>query len=187
MGSLAGTTILLVDDDPLLLRGLSRGLESEGAEVIGVGTVEDGLEQLCEPIDLVITDVNLGPASGLLIARAAAVRVPSVPVLAISGQATVEDAFELGRAGVVAILEKPFGVDILVDAVAKIAPPGEAEIESVARRMVGAASLGDVLGRVRRAMVNEALERADQTKSHAAAELGISRQHLQKLLERGQA
>ena len=36
-------------------------------------------------------------------------------------------------------------------------------------------------------MVNEALERADQTKSHAAAELGISRQHLQKLLERGQA
>ncbi len=187
VGSLDGTTILLVDDDPLLRRGLRRGLESEGAEVIGASTMQEGLEQLDSPIDVLITDVNLGDASGVELAREAAARLPSVPVLAISGEATIADAFALGRAGVAGILEKPFGVEALVAAVSGLVPPIAVELEVVARRLVGSVDLGEVLDRVRRAMVNEALERSDQTKSHAAAELGISRQHLQKLLERGQA
>ena len=58
----AGTRILVVEDEYLLARQMSRALVQEGAEVVGcVGTVAaalDALSRLAE-VDLAVLDINL--------------------------------------------------------------------------------------------------------------------------------
>ncbi len=177
--------ILVVDDEPLILRLLTRVLARTKAEVIAVATVDAALAALETGVDLVVTDIQIAGRSGVEVARAAAQRRPAPPVIAISAYAEAADGLALGQAGVVAFVAKPFTADDILEVVEGLQAPTNHELDTVVRRCVGDWPMPDVLDAVRRSMVFEALARSHGNKSQAAALLGVSRQNLQKILSRG--
>ena len=178
--------VLAVDDDPHVLRVLARMLRRFARETLTAASCDEGLEKLNGGgIDLLVVDVHLGERHGVELARAAAHLHPAPAVVAVTGAASPEDGLHLGRAGVATLLEKPFTLEHLRSALAQLEPPQPVELEAVIRRLVGVRPMPEVLDTVRRSMVREALARSGETKSHAAGMLGISRQHLSKIIERG--
>jgi DNA-binding response OmpR family regulator len=65
----------------------------------------------------VIADLRLAGRSAFPLLEAAARREPAPAVVAMSGQASAEESFRLGRLGVRAYLAKPFASDALLAAV----------------------------------------------------------------------
>ncbi len=115
--SLAGR-ILVVDDERNIRRTLRMVLEGEGATVLEAATGEEALAQIesAEPIEVIITDVMMPGISGLeLLERlAGAAGTPEVPVILISGHATVDDAVKATRLGAFDFFEKPLARDRVV-------------------------------------------------------------------------
>jgi DNA-binding NtrC family response regulator len=115
MSSASGATkrrILVVEDDPDVRRTLERCLVREGCEVT---TAVDGKEA-AEKIDrarpeLVLTDLEMPRAGGREVVALAVQR--RVPVVVLTGHATVSAAVELMRAGAANFLTKPFTPDTL--------------------------------------------------------------------------
>jgi DNA-binding NtrC family response regulator len=105
-------TILVVDDEKNIRRTLQLVLEGEGYKVVGAETAEAGLEILAspsQPVDLAIFDVKLPQMSGLealeRIRREEATR--DLPIVVISGHATVNDAVHAIKLGASDFFEKP--------------------------------------------------------------------------------
>jgi two-component system, NtrC family, nitrogen regulation response regulator NtrX len=117
--SLAGT-ILVVDDERNIRRTLRMVLEGEGATVVEAETGEAALVALAAarpPIEVMITDVMMPGISGLeLLAqlRDPERGTPPVPVIMISGHATVEDAVKATRLGAFDFFEKPLARDRVI-------------------------------------------------------------------------
>jgi DNA-binding NtrC family response regulator len=185
--SLFFTLILIVDDDPPVRRILERVLRGKCERVIEAGSVDEAIEALKEKVDLVITDLRLGTGSGIDVALAAAKQHPAPPVVAMSGAADAADGVALGKVGVSAFLAKPFVPSQVMQVLERLQAPEQVELDAVVSRIVGTRNMPDVLDTIRRSMVLEALARTEGNKAQAAQLLGISRQHLQKILERGRA
>lgn len=105
-------TILVVDDEKNIRRTLQLVLEGEGYKVVGAETAEQGLEMIAsptQPVDLAIFDVKLPQMSGLdaleRIRREEASR--DLPIVVISGHATVNDAVHAIKLGASDFFEKP--------------------------------------------------------------------------------
>jgi two-component system, cell cycle sensor histidine kinase and response regulator CckA len=122
----AGGTVLLVDDESLLLATLARALERLGIPVATASSGHEALDLLdSRPVDswrALVTDVLMPGMSGVDLGRAAHIRIPRLPVIYISGQSE-----ELTRAlGALNVhehfLAKPFGVHSLVKALEQLAP-----------------------------------------------------------------
>ena len=116
--SLAGR-ILVVDDERNIRRTLRMVLEGEGATVLEAATGEEALAALEgeEPIEVVITDVKMPGISGLELLEklsGAAGGTPAVPVILISGHATVDDAVKATRLGAFDFFEKPLARDRVI-------------------------------------------------------------------------
>ena len=72
--------VMLVDDDPAVLSGLSRALNNEPYTVISAGSAEDALRALrVQPVDVVVSDEEM---PGM---RAADVGLPSHSASAVFG------------------------------------------------------------------------------------------------------
>jgi PAS domain S-box-containing protein len=87
--------ILLVDDEPAVLRAVKRILENEGAEVLvaeGPTAARDVLATDPRPIDVLLTDVLMPEASGPELANELHARRPEMKVLLMSGY--TEDQLE---------------------------------------------------------------------------------------------
>lgn len=89
--------LLLVDDDPMILRALRTILESSGFEVLN--TVQDASDaerqyELLKP-DLLILDIRMPEISGLEIARSILAKKPSAAILLLT---TFKDAQWLSEA-----------------------------------------------------------------------------------------
>lgn len=108
--------VLVVEDDPGLCEAVARVARGRSAEVWEARTLLDGLRLLEQGPDLVIADLRLGDASAFPLFEAAARRAPAPALVAMSGQASAEESFLLGRLGVRAYLAKPFGSGALLAA-----------------------------------------------------------------------
>ncbi len=112
--------ILVVDDERNIRRTLRMVLEGEGATVIEADTGEAALVELAAanpPIEVVITDVMMPGISGLELLerlRDGERRTPPVPVIMISGHASVEDAVKATRLGAFDFFEKPLARDRVI-------------------------------------------------------------------------
>ncbi len=117
--SLAGK-ILVVDDERNIRRTLRMVLEGEGATVVEAETGEAALVELAAadpPIEVMIMDVMMPGMSGLQVLeqlRDPDAAAPMVPVLMISGHATVEDAVKATRLGAFDFFEKPLARDRVI-------------------------------------------------------------------------
>ena len=81
----AGSTILLVDDDPAVLEGLRRVLQSEGWKIIPAPGGEEALEYLqTHQPDLMITDLSMATVSGWDLLFHEDLQRPDLPVFVIT-------------------------------------------------------------------------------------------------------
>jgi DNA-binding NtrC family response regulator len=107
--------ILIVDDDPGTLASLSRAFALEGYTAVTAGSASRALERLHdEPVDAVLTDVVMPEMDGIEFLERLRERAPDVPVIVMSGQATVETAVKATRLGALDFVEKPVGLDRLL-------------------------------------------------------------------------
>jgi DNA-binding NtrC family response regulator len=104
--------ILIVDDEPNILSTLRRALELEGygVEVAGAGRL--ALEKLrAIPFDAVLLDIAMPEMDGLEVLRQVCEGWPALPVIMMSGNATLATAVEATKLGAVDFLEKPLTTD----------------------------------------------------------------------------
>jgi len=103
-------TILVVDDEKNIRRTLALVLEAEGFTVIDAGTAEEGLDLLeRRRVDMALFDVCLPGMDGISALKLIHEQEPELPVVMISGHASVRDAVEATRAGAFDFIEKPLG------------------------------------------------------------------------------
>lgn len=102
------SVILVVDDEKNIRRTLSLILEGEGYEVLTAERAEEGLKIASEEkVDLVLLDIRLGGMSGMDALPEFKSKDPELPIIMISGHATLSDAVEATKRGAYDFLEKP--------------------------------------------------------------------------------
>jgi len=107
-------TILLVDDEPKMLRLLELQLGQAGYTTLAAPDAERALTLLGEhPVDLVVTDLRLPGMDGLAFLHAAKRLSPALPVVVMTAHGTVETAVEAMKAGASDYVLKPFPLEEL--------------------------------------------------------------------------
>jgi len=104
----------VIDDDEGMRDACRQLLERERYIVYLAETGEEGLQILRkEDFDLVIADLKLPGISGIDVLKRSREENPDVPVIMITGYATVETAVEAMKLGAFDYLVKPFSADEL--------------------------------------------------------------------------
>ena len=131
--------ILVVDDEPQILRALRINLRVRDYEVITAATGTEALQQASQhPPDLVILDLGLPDLDGVEVIHGLR-GWTSAPIIVLSGRADSTDKVEALDAGADDYVTKPFGMEELL-----------ARMRAVGRRAVSAGDLpqlrlGDVV------------------------------------------
>jgi DNA-binding NtrC family response regulator len=113
---LYGRTVLVVDDDPFILRYVEKALSIAKYKVRTANSEDQALAVLNEQqIDLVLTDIVMGDSDGFRLAARIEERNSGLPVVFMTGAVpeTGQYAEELRRTGL--LLCKPFGPQQLWD------------------------------------------------------------------------
>jgi DNA-binding response OmpR family regulator len=122
---------LVIDDEQIVLDSVKKILSQENFDVdtavssrIGLGLALDN------PYDIVLTDIRMPEIGGMRILRDVKRAKPSVPVVMITGYATVQNSVQAMKLGATDYIEKPFTPEELVKRVmAAIDAAGSAEPE----------------------------------------------------------
>lgn len=100
MTSRKSANLLLVDDDPSLLKLLGMRLSSEGFKVI---TAESGMEALKllqkEKVDLVISDLRMDEMDGMALFDEVQKHHPNLPVIILTAHGSIPDAVAATQRG----------------------------------------------------------------------------------------
>jgi two-component system response regulator GlrR len=119
--------ILVIDDDPGMLRLLSMRLGAVGYQVSEAENVEQARARLTvEAPHLVISDVRLPDGDGLALFDEIHAGNPVLPVILLTAHGTIPDAVAATSRGVFSYLTKPFDSQALLDKVTQalaLAPP----------------------------------------------------------------
>jgi two-component system response regulator GlrR len=102
-------TILVVDDDPDLLKLLALRLTAAGylAQTAESGERALAMIAVSRP-DVVVTDLKMGGMDGLALFEAIQRTAPTLPVIILTAHGTIPDAVDATRRGVFGFLPKPF-------------------------------------------------------------------------------
>ena len=110
--------LLLVDDDPSLLKLLGMRLSSEGYQVTTVASGPEALRLLQkEKIDLVISDLRMDEMDGLALFGEIQKRHMGLPVIILTAHGSIPDAVSATQQGVFSFLTKPVDRDALYNAI----------------------------------------------------------------------
>src|SRR5213078_3172829 len=108
------TTIVAADDDPQLLRLVTRNLEFEGYEVLPVSDGQQALEQVeAHSPDLVLLDVMMPRMDGFTVCQRIR-EFSSVPIIIVTARGQDQDKVRGLDLGADDYLTKPFSVDELL-------------------------------------------------------------------------
>ncbi|MEI9482288.1 two-component system response regulator GlrR [Enterobacter cancerogenus] len=110
--------LLLVDDDPGLLKLLGMRLVSEGYTVVTAESGQEGLKVLSrEKIDLVISDLRMDEMDGMQLFAEIQKQQPGMPVIILTAHGSIPDAVAATQQGVFSFLTKPVDKDALYKAI----------------------------------------------------------------------
>jgi CheY-like chemotaxis protein len=116
----AGPLILVVDDDPTIRETFAAILASEGYEVIAAADGLDALEAVRQQQpDLILTDVAMPRLDGAGFCHAYRAEGGAAPVILVSAATAELVAATAEACGAVGHLLKPFGIDELLETVAR--------------------------------------------------------------------
>ncbi|WP_125060612.1 two-component system response regulator GlrR [Escherichia albertii] len=110
--------LLLVDDDPGLLKLLGLRLISEGYSVVTAESGAEGLRVLnSEKVDLVISDLRMDEMDGMQLFAEIQKVQPGMPVIILTAHGSIPDAVAATQQGVFSFLTKPVDKDALYQAI----------------------------------------------------------------------
>jgi NADH:ubiquinone oxidoreductase subunit E/CheY-like chemotaxis protein len=108
--------ILVVDDEPIVIRSCEAVLKSEGYNVEGLLSAKDAILKMEQhPYDLVFTDLKMPEVDGITLIKWMKQKRPDTGIVIITGypsQDTIKDALELG---IIDYVPKPFTPSVLLD------------------------------------------------------------------------
>ncbi|MBW2603575.1 MAG: sigma-54-dependent Fis family transcriptional regulator [Deltaproteobacteria bacterium] len=111
-------SILIVDDEPSILKSLSGLLSDEGFEI---ATAANGYEALkivdTESPDLVLLDIWMPGIDGIETLKEIKKDNPHIQVIIISGHGTIETAVKATKLGAFDLIEKPLSIDKVIVAI----------------------------------------------------------------------
>ena len=118
--------VLLVDDEPFIVQGLSALIdwEKEGFEIVGTaGNGSEAVEFLkSNPVDLILADIKMPVMNGLDATKAirglSRPDATTVPIIALSANAFAEDIQKSKNAGINEHLAKPLEMDKVLEVIA---------------------------------------------------------------------
>src|SRR4029077_4328583 len=112
--------ILVVDDEESMRHFLAKTLRREGYDVV---TAHDGPDALAaaqdRPPDLVLVDVRMPGMDGVAVMRSLRSTLPRLPVVLMTGYATVQHALTAMKQGATDYVTKPLRVDAVRATVAR--------------------------------------------------------------------
>ncbi len=112
---MAGEHILVVDDEPEIVRLYSLTLEQEGYKVRGASSGQSAIAALqAETFDLLVIDLKMPDLSGLAVLNQAREIDPHLAAVVITGYAIPDLLIKALHAGVQGFLFKPFGPEELI-------------------------------------------------------------------------
>ena len=101
--------ILVVDDEAVIREAVKRILEQEGYQVITATSGHTALEKVQnDDFTVVISDLKMPGMGGMEVLKSIKILQPDVPVIIITGYATVETAVDAIKNGAFDYLSKPF-------------------------------------------------------------------------------
>ena len=164
-------SILVVDDDQLLLSAIERELKARGLTVLPAPTVEDArrIARARRP-DCALVDLCIGDDSGIELLHELKLELPDLLVVLITGYGAVQNAVDAFHGGAIDFLQKPIGGQQLVQA-----------LEQAIARSRG---LSPTLARAEFEHINRVLQECNGNISEAARRLGIHRRSLQRKLQK---
>jgi len=110
--------ILVIDDEAIIREGLRQTLVMEGYQVTVAQNGKVGMEKLQkDSFSVVISDLKMPIMGGIEVLKTIAVLQPNVPVIIITGFATVDSAVDAMKNGAFEYLTKPFLPDQLIEKV----------------------------------------------------------------------
>ena len=109
----SGAHVLVVDDEPALLRTVSANLGRRGFRVETARTGESAIAQAEDHPDLIVLDLGLPDTDGLDVIRRVRARYDT-PIIVLSARDSEREKVRALEMGADDYLTKPFGVDELV-------------------------------------------------------------------------
>ena len=126
---------LVIDDEQIVLDSVSKILTDEDYEVDTSLSGREGLNQAIEKdYDVVLTDIRMPDIGGMRVLRDVKRAKPALPVVIITGYASVKSAVQAMKLGAADYIEKPFTPDQLlkaVDAALDMAATQEPEVQDL--------------------------------------------------------
>ena len=164
--------LLILDDDEILLRRLSKSMESFGFEVTAVSSIEEA-EEIIEKIifDTAVLDLKLADGSGLSIVKKLSSSNPKCRAIMLTGCGNIATAVAAMKVGAIDYLPKPASAEqiknALVDYDKPLPPPPDDPMSA---------------DRVRWEHIQRVFEQCNRNVSETARRLKMHRRTLQRIL-----
>ena len=114
------TSILILDDEPIVSKRLKPSLEKKGYEVEAFTHSADALQRIRErAFNIVVTDLKMEGVDGMQFLTEVKEKYPDTEVIVITGFATMATAKESFNKGVFDFLAKPFKLGEIAEVIAK--------------------------------------------------------------------
>jgi len=111
-------SVLVVDDDPDVLRFTSLLLEKHGYSVVPCSRSGEAMEILKDKkVDVVLTDIVMPELSGIELLKKIHDLYPETPVILMTGYADTDKAIEAIKKGAFDFITKPYKADYLVHSI----------------------------------------------------------------------
>ncbi len=141
--------VLVVDDEPSILTTLQKALSLEGYTVDVAGGVRIAEEKLAKKsFDIALFDVALPDGDGVSLLERIRVGGSDLPIVMMSGHASIDAAVRATRLGALDFLEKPLSTDRLLLVLDNTLRLVRAEAEAKALK-AQAGQLGELIGESR--------------------------------------
>lgn len=144
--------VLVVEDDPVIGKSLSKGLSEAGHDCVWVKDGKNGLQQsLSQRFEAIVLDLLLPGVPGLEVLRQIRAAGVRTPILLLTALGAVEDRVIGLKSGADDYLVKPFAFPELM-----------ARLEAVRRRSVDRPSAIRILGDIRLDLTTRRVQRGDE-------------------------
>lgn len=108
------TTVLFVDDEPWILRGIRRALQGAAFDVVTIESAQEALDVMRRrPIDVLVSDIDMPQMTGLELVEIVRREFPATLRMLLTGAGTLERTLAAINEGEVhRFFAKPLDVDL---------------------------------------------------------------------------
>ncbi|MFI5398149.1 MAG: sigma-54-dependent transcriptional regulator [Candidatus Binatia bacterium] len=166
----APARMLLVEDEPNMVRTLAKILERKGYIVDAAGSGEEALDRLSvASYDLVITDLNMPVMDGMQLLREMRERRFSPAIIVLTGHGTIQSAVEAMKLGAGDYLIKPCHPEELLMVAARLLEFRQLrqEVTQLRQQIRQSDRFGEIIGKSPRMReIYQTIEAVSQNKSN---------------------